>query len=245
MRWIILISKEFFISSTSIFSSGDFFPIIYKNFKVYFPKGEKNPLHFYVPSQLSYLTIVFTCLLFILFHLLYHWNIFMKISNKFLILLTNLSPNNCFFLWFYNIWFFLYFWYISYVFFSDFFLLHQPMRRQWLLPVWSPPNRLPLFCPSNLLLISTNSTVLHPTGPDFNLNSILDPSSPPFQTNNLPALPILSLNCTSNVSLLFHFHSDSLKDIIKLSSYQLQKSSLMSYLPLASFLIYLHWVGYF
>lgn len=162
----------------------------------------------------------------------------MKITNKFQILLTNLFPNNCFFLRFYKIWFLLYFWYISYVFYSDFFLLHQPMRRWWLLPVLSPPNRLPLSCPSNLLLIFTDSMVIHPTGPDFNLNIILDPSSPLFQTNDLPALSILSLNCILNVFLLFHFHSDSLKDIIKLSSYQLQKPSLTSYLPLASILIY-------
>ena len=67
--------------------------------------------------------------------------------------------------------------------------------------------------------------VIHPTGPNFNLNIILDPSSPPFQTNDPPALSILSLNCISNVFLLFHFHSDSLKDIIKFSSHQLQKST--------------------
>lgn len=48
------LSKEFFISSISIFSSGDFFPIIYKNSKVYFSKEKK--ILFISMSLLSWAT---------------------------------------------------------------------------------------------------------------------------------------------------------------------------------------------
>lgn len=101
-----------------------------------------------------------------------------------------------------------------------------------------------LFCPSNLFLISVDSTIIHSVVQNFNLSITLDLSSAPLQTNDPPVLSIHALKCISNGFLLFHFHSPSLKDLNKPLYYQLQKPILKSYLLPASILICpLYWVG--
>lgn len=139
---------------------------------------------------------------------------FIKISSSFLILLTNLFLDICFFLRFCNTWFLSYFLYISYM--SSFQVLFSPPAHeqvriaQCFILTHHTVSALQICSPLLLIALSNSYPSNCPKHqPEYDSRS-LSSSISPLQPNDPLAPSIQLLKYISNVFSLFHFRSHSL-----------------------------------